>query len=530
MSAIISDAELAQDTILWIPRSNIDPDPDQVRTVFAGIDELRDSIKAEGLKEILRVRPHPADPDRFMLVSGERRWRATEKLVHVREGAPAYCLPCVLTLDEEGLDPADRLISQYVSNTGAPLTPMDEARLFKTLEDEGVSQAEIARRLGVPRSSVGDRIRLLDVHESWLTLHDKGRLTVSHLVALAPYAPVPADEQVKAAERLTKDYHYTQSNDEPMQLAAFKRAIAEAFRPALHPLTVAPKGSHRYVGDGYCRFDPKLYDGVTITAPGVHGETRQKYAADPTVWGPLKRAADKERKANAPKQSHTAGSARPPIDYEAERRKREEKAARILATRRAQFVALMPRLPAAMDAAWWRAALGWIVDDMRHDRGLEHACAVLGIEGAKGKYGAKDYAKPLRARAESLDVAALQQLTLAALLSSDLVVDEFRDTKQERLITAAALLGVSLEDIAPAAEEEPKKLGARARRRAKKEKSADVEVPVRVSDDAAQEIKAAAERDLEDGYDASDAELDDVGEEGDGFLAAFEDEEEEARA
>lgn len=301
-AVITSDEQLAQDAILWIPRDSIDPDPEQVRSVFTGIDELRESIKAEGLKEVLRVRPHPADPDRFMLVSGERRWRATEGLERVRDGAPDGCLPCVLSLDEEGLEPADRLISQYVSNTGAPLTPMEEARLFKTLEDAGVSQVEIARRLGVPRSSVGDRIRLLDVHPAWLKLYDVGKLTVSHLVALAPYAPVPAEEQVKAAERFTKDYRFSNKKDEPMMLKHFKDLVREVFAPALHPLTPRPSGKGYFNESNYCKFNPADYTGVVISVPGRHAyDSRpQRHAADPKVWGPLKRAADKDRRNSRP--------------------------------------------------------------------------------------------------------------------------------------------------------------------------------------------------------------------------------------
>lgn len=57
-----------------IPLAEIDPNPGQPRDHFAGIEELAESIRDEGLLEAIMVRPHRG---RYQIVHGERRYRAS---------------------------------------------------------------------------------------------------------------------------------------------------------------------------------------------------------------------------------------------------------------------------------------------------------------------------------------------------------------------------------------------------------------------------------------------------------------------
>ena len=57
----------------------IERDPDQPRKTFERIDELAASIREIGIKQPLLVRVHPEDGGRFMLVAGERRYRAARE-------------------------------------------------------------------------------------------------------------------------------------------------------------------------------------------------------------------------------------------------------------------------------------------------------------------------------------------------------------------------------------------------------------------------------------------------------------------
>ena len=59
-----------------IPVTSIFPNPEQPRTEFGDLTELTDSIKEKGVLEPLLVRP--TDDGKFMIIAGERRWRASQ--------------------------------------------------------------------------------------------------------------------------------------------------------------------------------------------------------------------------------------------------------------------------------------------------------------------------------------------------------------------------------------------------------------------------------------------------------------------
>jgi ParB-like chromosome segregation protein Spo0J len=92
-----------------------------------------------------------------MIVDGERRYMG---------GAHLKTIPCRIRLDLE--DGVDRLITQLAANSGKPLTPIEQARAFKKAldADPKLSQAKLAERLGIPRTTIGDRIRLIEIHPS----------------------------------------------------------------------------------------------------------------------------------------------------------------------------------------------------------------------------------------------------------------------------------------------------------------------------------------------------------------------------
>ena len=131
--------------------SLIDPDPDQPRQHFdqAAIDELAQSIAANGLAVPVLVRPVAGE--RFMLVHGERRWRAVSQLGW--QTIPAEVRD--LTIDES------RWLALVENVQRADLSPLEEARAFRARLDEGLTQAELARRIGKSQSYIAHKVRLL---------------------------------------------------------------------------------------------------------------------------------------------------------------------------------------------------------------------------------------------------------------------------------------------------------------------------------------------------------------------------------
>jgi ParB family chromosome partitioning protein len=135
---------------LYIAITRIAPNPNQPRKVFrdAELASLAASIREQGVLQPLVVRERG---DGYELIIGERRWRASQ-LAGLDE------VPAVV------LDATDRLVVEMalVENVQrADLNPMELAQAFQVLtEDEGMTQEQVGRRVGLERSTVANHLRL----------------------------------------------------------------------------------------------------------------------------------------------------------------------------------------------------------------------------------------------------------------------------------------------------------------------------------------------------------------------------------
>lgn len=168
------------------------PNPFQPRTEFgeAELKELADSIRANGvLQPILVRRVGP----QLEIVAGERRWRAA-KLAGLER------IPAVV---REIPDDATAVFALVENLQRADLNPMEKARaLRRVTEATGASQEELARRLGLDRSTVANFVRLLDLAEPVQGLVSRGTLTMGHARALLG---LPADDQQMLAEQAVRE-------------------------------------------------------------------------------------------------------------------------------------------------------------------------------------------------------------------------------------------------------------------------------------------------------------------------------------
>ncbi len=160
-----------------IPRARIVPNPFQPRREFdqGELDELIESIRANGLLQPLVVRQDPSGDDRYQLVAGERRLRAITYLEWER--VPAL----VRDVDDQAL-----LVLALVENIQrAELGPMDEAEGYRSLVDDfGLTQGEVAEAVGKSRSTVANMLRLLRLPPSVRRLLSEGELSIGHARAL----------------------------------------------------------------------------------------------------------------------------------------------------------------------------------------------------------------------------------------------------------------------------------------------------------------------------------------------------------
>ena len=153
----------------------IEPHPQQPRRHFdeASLDELAASIAQRGVIQPVIVRP--IGSGRFQLVAGERRWRAAQK-------AQLHEIPALV----RNLAERDVMALALIENIQREdLNPIEEARAYQRLaEDEGLSQAEIAKMVDKSRSHVANIQRLLALPEVVIAHVEHGRLSMGHARAL----------------------------------------------------------------------------------------------------------------------------------------------------------------------------------------------------------------------------------------------------------------------------------------------------------------------------------------------------------
>ena len=158
-----------------LPIARIEPHPEQPRRHFdeAALDELAASIAARGVIQPVIVRP--LGEGRYQLVAGERRWRAAQK-------AQLHEIPALIRDLSEREVMALALIENLQRED---LNPIEEARAYHRLADqEGLTQAEIARMVDKSRSHVANLQRLLSLPEDVVNLVEKGDLSMGHARAL----------------------------------------------------------------------------------------------------------------------------------------------------------------------------------------------------------------------------------------------------------------------------------------------------------------------------------------------------------
>lgn len=151
----------------------IDPNPEQPRRAFdpALLESLVDSIRQHGILQPVVVR---RAGDRYQLVVGERRWRASQ-LVGLES------IPAVVADVEDRL----RLELALVENVQrADLNPIELAQAFLHLAEGGSTQEEIGRRVGLDRSTVANHLRLLELPRELQADIESGSLGMGHAKAL----------------------------------------------------------------------------------------------------------------------------------------------------------------------------------------------------------------------------------------------------------------------------------------------------------------------------------------------------------
>ena len=161
--------------VVQIPVSMITANPEQPRKVFKDeeLEELTKSISEYGVLQPLIVKR--AEGKRFILIAGERRLRA----------AVLAGLKTVPAVVKEIQDREAALIALVENVQRENLSFLEEARAYKKLmEDFGLTQGEISKRVSKQQSTISNKIRILSLPDDIQNAIMKNGLTERHARAL----------------------------------------------------------------------------------------------------------------------------------------------------------------------------------------------------------------------------------------------------------------------------------------------------------------------------------------------------------
>jgi ParB/RepB/Spo0J family partition protein len=158
-----------------IPLDKIEPNPEQPRLAFneETLQELSASIREHGVLQPILVRP--LEGNRFQLIAGERRWRAS-KLAGL-DSVPALI---------EDIDDDTALEIAIIENLQREdISPLDEAAMYdRMVRDHGYSIRKLADKLGKDKGYLENRLRLADAPDEIRQLVSLRKDTLSHAYEL----------------------------------------------------------------------------------------------------------------------------------------------------------------------------------------------------------------------------------------------------------------------------------------------------------------------------------------------------------
>jgi ParB family transcriptional regulator, chromosome partitioning protein len=189
-AAAPAPAQPTGDMVRELPIDQIERNPYQTRTHWdeTALNELASSIKVSGVLQPVTVRPHEG---RFQLITGERRWRASQ--IAGKATVPAIVRQ---VSNEQAME-----MTIIENLQREDLNPMEQARAYERLSQEfNLTQEQMAQRTGKDRSSVANFMRLLKLPAEIQKLVETDKISFGHAKALMPLDS--AEAMTRLAQRV----------------------------------------------------------------------------------------------------------------------------------------------------------------------------------------------------------------------------------------------------------------------------------------------------------------------------------------
>ena len=180
--------------VLELDLNKIEPNRKQPRKHFdeTALEELATSLKNYGMIQPVVVKKNKEGY--YELIAGERRWRAA-KIAGLTK------IPAIIKKWEEG-EAFEAALVENLQREG--LNPMEEAQSYQRLQEEfGLSQEQIADKVGKSRPAVANALRLLQLDERVRNFVVENKLTAGHARALLPLTD--GEAQFELAEHIIEE-------------------------------------------------------------------------------------------------------------------------------------------------------------------------------------------------------------------------------------------------------------------------------------------------------------------------------------
>ena len=203
LASIFSDAEEdygrnilfnedKKQTVSEVDIGSVFSNPNQPRKVFdeTALNELADSIKKHGV--IMPIIVNDEGNGKYMIIAGERRWRAS-RIAGLKK------IPVII---KNYTERQIKEISLIENLQREDLNPIESATAMRSLMDDyGLTQEELADRIGKSRPAIANTLRLLSLTPDVVSLVANNKLSAGHARALIT---LPESEQIKFAKEAVK--------------------------------------------------------------------------------------------------------------------------------------------------------------------------------------------------------------------------------------------------------------------------------------------------------------------------------------
>ena len=172
LSSLIGDSDV-KNSSNKISIGSIVPNRNQPRKIFKkeSLDELKNSIKEQGIIQPLIVRKSEDQDNKFELIAGERRWQAAQL-------AGLHEVPVVI-IEADNLKSLELAIIENVQRKD--LNAIEEAESYRNLiENFGYDQEQVSQFIGKSRSHISNSLRLLTLPEKLIDMIKNEKITQGH--------------------------------------------------------------------------------------------------------------------------------------------------------------------------------------------------------------------------------------------------------------------------------------------------------------------------------------------------------------